>query len=322
MATLLSKQRVKQIQRNILDWYASNKRDLPWRRTKDPYHILVSEIMLQQTQVSRVIPKYEEFLRLFPTVNKLTIASSGDVIRAWKGLGYNRRALNLQRAARVIVDEHGGKVPSDLDALRKLPGIGRYTAGAIRNFAFGLDTPAVDTNVKQFLDHFVPIRQHHDEILPNPPFIKEGAPVFPSLGTRGLPAGRQGLGEISASRTENEYYDLAEQLMPKDKAMIWLHAVMDYSALVLKPNKTSGSTLRVEPRKSEPFVGSNRYLRGRIIDRLREKPETITQLYRGIAQPIDVEQQRFEALVTTLEAEGFLTRDKSTLRLVETTNRQ
>lgn len=277
MSHHLSKKKISTIQTTVLDWYKTNKRNLPWRSTRDPYHILVSEIMLQQTQVSRVIPKYEEFLKRFPTVGKLASVSSAEVIRAWKGLGYNRRALNLQRAARVIVGEHNGKVPSDLEALRELPGIGRYTAGAIRNFASGIDTPAVDTNVKQFLDHFVP---------------------------------------ASAARTENDYYDLAEQLMPEGKAREWLHAVMDYSALVLKSNKVTGSTLRVEPRKSEPFVGSNRYLRGRIIDRLRDQAQTASALFAAIAKPIDVEQGRFQALVTALQSEGFLTRKGRTLRLV------
>src|SRR3989338_10502041 len=152
----LRKKRVAEIQQTVLEWYEENRRQLPWRETTYPYKILVSEIMLQQTQVSRVIPKYHEFLTRFPTVNDLAAASPADVIRAWKGLGYNRRALNLQRAAQNIVRDHRGTLPANLDAIRSLPGIGRYTAGAIMNFAFGIDTPAVDTNVKQFIDHFVP----------------------------------------------------------------------------------------------------------------------------------------------------------------------
>ncbi len=297
--SLLTKQKIAQIQQNTLSWYATNRRDLPWRETTDPYKILVSEVMLQQTQVSRAIPKYGEFLTRFPTVATLAVALPGDVVRAWKGLGYNRRALNLLRAAQMIVNDHGGRVPSDLDALRKLPGIGRYTAGAIRNFAFGLNTPAVDTNVKQFIDHFVP------KILPNPPLQKEGVPGVPLFC-------KEGLGEISSGRSEANYYDIAQQLMPKNKAREWLHAVMDYSALVLKPLKIKdsalGSTRRVESRKSEPFVGSNRYLRGRIIDRLRDKPQRLDVLFMAIAQPIDVEKERFTALVANLQDEGFLIR--------------
>ncbi|MBI4185504.1 A/G-specific adenine glycosylase [Candidatus Berkelbacteria bacterium] len=298
----LSRQTIQSIQTRVLDWYRENKRDLPWRKIMDPYRILVSEMMLQQTQVARVIPKYENFLALFPTIAALAAAPSSDVIRAWKGLGYNRRALNLQRSAQQIVTLYDGRLPSDLKVLRSFPGIGRYTAGAIRNFAFGLDTPAVDTNVKQFLDHFVP----------NDP--KDSTPHHSPSGEVSSVKERASTPSI---RSENNYYELAQQLIPKGKAKEWLHAVMDYSALVLKPNQTSGSTLRVKPRKTEAFMGSNRYVRGRIIDWLRDKPQTRQALFTAIAKPIDLTEQRFDALLETLEQEGFLTHRQSTLRLVE-----
>src|SRR5580765_1307213 len=127
----------------LLTWYAANARDLPWRRTHDPYAILVSEVMLQQTQVSRVLPRYGEWLERWPTVEALAAASPADVIRAWQGLGYNRRALNLHRAARIVA-ERGW--PHDLT---ELPGVGRYTAAAVGNFAFGRDVLPVDTNVRR-----------------------------------------------------------------------------------------------------------------------------------------------------------------------------
>jgi A/G-specific adenine glycosylase len=127
----------------LLAWYAANRRDLPWRRTNDPYAILVSEVMLQQTQVERVIPRWVAWLDRWPDPASLAAASSGDVIRAWQGLGYNRRALNLHRAARAIA-ENGW--PKDLT---ELPGVGAYTAAAIRNFAHGEQVLPVDTNVRR-----------------------------------------------------------------------------------------------------------------------------------------------------------------------------
>ena len=125
----------------LLAWFGGNGRDLPWRRTRDPYAILVSEVMLQQTQVERVVPRYEEWLARWPMVEALAAAPAADVIRAWQGLGYNRRALNLHRAA-AIVAERGW--PADLT---ELPGVGRYTADAIRAFAFGEPVLPEDTNV-------------------------------------------------------------------------------------------------------------------------------------------------------------------------------
>ena len=129
------------VQERLLAWYAENGRSLPWRETRDPYAILVSEVMLQQTQVERVIPRWLEWLERWPDPASLAAASPGDVIRAWQGLGYNRRALNLHRAARAIA-EHGWP-----DDLTELPGIGPYTAAAIRNQAFGEAVLPVDTNV-------------------------------------------------------------------------------------------------------------------------------------------------------------------------------
>jgi A/G-specific adenine glycosylase len=127
----------------LLEWFAANERDLPWRRTRDPYAILVSEVMLQQTQVERVVPRYVAWLERWPTVEALAVTPIADVLREWQGLGYNRRALNLHRAA-AAVSARGW--PSDLT---ELPGVGAYTAAAIRNFAFGEDVLPVDTNVRR-----------------------------------------------------------------------------------------------------------------------------------------------------------------------------
>jgi A/G-specific adenine glycosylase len=137
--------------RNLLAWFRRHGRDLPWRRTRDPYQILVSEVMLQQTQVARVTEYWPRFLEQFPTVHHLAVAPPKRVRDAWDGLGYYRRAENLRRAARDVVTHHEGEVPRDIAVLRSLPGIGAYTAGAVASFAYELAEPAIDTNVARVL---------------------------------------------------------------------------------------------------------------------------------------------------------------------------
>ena len=132
-------------------WFARHGRDLPWRRTHDPYAILVSELMLQQTQVATVLPYYARWLEIFPTVRALAAAPEAEVLRAWEGLGYYARARNLHRAAKAIVEQHGGKFPRTLSEIAALPGVGRYTAGAVASFAFDLAAPIVDANVARVL---------------------------------------------------------------------------------------------------------------------------------------------------------------------------
>src|SRR5579859_1999356 len=138
----------------LLAWYELNKRDLPWRGDHDPYHVLVSEVMLQQTGVERVRPKYLDFLQRFPTLRALADASLGDVVRAWQGLGYNRRAVNLKRLADVVCRDHDGRMPASIPELERLPGIGRYTSRAIACFAFGAQVAVVDTNIRRILATF------------------------------------------------------------------------------------------------------------------------------------------------------------------------
>ena len=143
----------------LLDWYDRVKRDLPWRRTKNPYHIWLSEIMLQQTRVETVKGYYARFLDWFPAVADLANAPQEQVLKAWEGLGYYSRARNLQKAAQVIMSEHGGVFPSSYEAILALPGIGPYTAGAIGSIAFGLQEPAVDGNVYRVASRFFGIRE-------------------------------------------------------------------------------------------------------------------------------------------------------------------
>ena len=143
----------------LLEWYDSVKRDLPWRRTHDPYHIWLSEIMLQQTRVETVKGYYARFLERCPTVEALAAAPEEVVLKLWEGLGYYSRARNLQKAARTIMDDHGGVFPSDYESILKLSGIGPYTAGAIASIAFGIPVPAVDGNVYRVASRFFGVRE-------------------------------------------------------------------------------------------------------------------------------------------------------------------
>ena len=143
---------------DLLAWYRDVARDLPWRRTRDPYGIWVSEIMLQQTQVATVIPYWERWMARFPTAAKLAKAREDEVLKRWEGLGYYSRARHLQAAARMVVDHHGGQVPDTWDAVRRLPGVGDYTAGAILSIAFGQAVPAVDGNVLRVMSRIALVR--------------------------------------------------------------------------------------------------------------------------------------------------------------------
>ncbi len=191
--------RIREFQDRIFSWWERNARDLPWRRTRDPYRILVSEVMLQQTQVSRVLPKYEEFLHTFPTVGSLASASPAHILRLWKGLGYNRRALYLKRAAESVVTDYDGTFPQDEALLVKLPGLGRYTARALMVFAFEKDVAMVDTNIRQIITHFF----YNDQ-----------------------------------PQKDNVIQQTADALLPHGRSWDWHQALMDYGALALeKPKK-------------------------------------------------------------------------------------
>jgi A/G-specific adenine glycosylase len=170
--------------RRLLAWYATQARELPWRGQQDPYAIWISEIMLQQTRVETVIPFYDRWMRRFPTVSSLARAPERAVLKAWEGLGYYARARNLQRAARLIHARYADQLPSDVAALRELPGIGRYTAGAIASIAFGLDEAALDGNIRRVLARVFNFRQVADS--------PEGAQKLWELAAAQLPAGRAG----------------------------------------------------------------------------------------------------------------------------------
>lgn len=153
----------KNLQRRLLAWYSRRQRSLPWRETSDPYRIWISEIMLQQTQVDTVIPYYRRFMALFPNVRALARAPLSEVLKAWENLGYYSRARNIHAAARMIVERFGGRIPDTPDAIKTLPGIGDYSAGAILSIAYGKRLPAVDGNVRRILGRFFAIRRPVDD---------------------------------------------------------------------------------------------------------------------------------------------------------------
>jgi A/G-specific adenine glycosylase len=264
----------------VLTWFDTRGRALSFRASRDPYAILVSEVMAQQTQISRVEEAWSRFLGRFPSVAALAVASPADVVRAWQGMGYDRRALNLHRAARTIVAEHGGRVPRDVETLQRLPGIGPYTARAVASIAFGMPVGAVDTNARRVLGRAL-------------------------AGSVGLPAGAlQSAADASVAPAR-----------PSD----WTHAVMDVGAMFCRPARprceecplrpwcrfaaesqprrppepSAAESHRPRPPRTSaaesqpgrppqpspvraltPFTSTTRWLRGRIVDRLRETPGT------------------------------------------------
>ena len=239
----------------ILAWYAERGRPLAFRRTTDPYAILVSEAMAQQTQAARAAAFWERFMERFPTVAELAAATPAAVLRAWQGLGYDRRALALWRAARVIVTEHGGRVPMTVDELRALPGVGPYTARAVAALAFGAPVGAVDVNVRRVLGRIV-----------------AGSPD-----------------ELSSA----ELQETADAAVPPDRAGEWTHALMDIGATVCRaraprcedcparawcryaathPHDVATTASR-SAKRAAAFSSTTRWLRGRILDRLRLAPD-------------------------------------------------
>ncbi|HVG70594.1 MAG TPA: A/G-specific adenine glycosylase [Vicinamibacterales bacterium] len=188
--------------RRLLAWYQINGRDLPWRQTDDPYHILVSEVMLQQTQVDRVLPKYDEWLQKYPSLEALASAPIRDVTRTWRPLGYNIRPRRLHAIARESVARYGGELPSDHDTLLSFKGIGAYTAGAIRSFAFGQRAAILDTNVARVLFRI---------------FV--------------------GSGDIKAHAMRRQLWAIAEVMVPRKRVFDFNQALMDFGATICVARK-------------------------------------------------------------------------------------
>ena len=284
------------MQTDLLAWAERSRRDLPWRRTRDPWAVLISELMLQQTQVSRVATRWPDFLERFPTPSACAAASVGDVVRAWAGLGYNRRAVSLHRTAVAVVERHGGRLPGDLPSLLALPGVGPYVARAVLAFANEADVGVVDTNVARVLARAV--------------------------------AGRR-------VNTRAEAQAMADSLVPVSMGWVWNQAMLDLGALVCtrrrpacdrcplarRAPKGSGSCSweaagRPDPdpvegsvavgRRQGTFAGSDRQGRGRLVAALRRSPVPAPELATAAGWPRTVgDARRAQRIADSLVADGL-----------------
>lgn len=278
------------MQAAVLDWYAGSARDLAFRRTTDPWAILVSEVMAQQTQAARAAEHWQRFMAAYPTPAILAAASPADVIRAWRGLGYNRRAIALRAAATRIVEDHGGVVPDSLEALVALPGIGPYTARAVLAIAFGKPVAALDTNIRR---------------------------VVGRAFDRQRPA-------TSEPRAERDFQAVADGLIPSGRAATWTHALMDIGATFCRPRdphcdgcplapdcraraalEGPSSAIARHPTSKPPaprFESTTRWLRGRILDRLRDAPDGAWVAFAGPLGTHDMPAIRSELARLATEA--------------------
>jgi A/G-specific adenine glycosylase len=293
----------------LLAWYARQGRvHLPWRTTRDPYRILVSETMLQQTQVERVIPLYEAFVARFPTFEALAAAEAGDVVRAWRGLGYNSRAVRLHALASAVVARHGGALPQETAALRALPGIGAYTAAAVRAFAFDLDDAAVDVNVRRVI-HRVAFGVEH------PPRAGDG-----TLDTLAIAAVPRGAGHDWNSAM----MDLGATLCTARAPKCLVCPLRD--ACVAAPIDRAQLAERVRanaPKDAQakvPFERTARFLRGRIVDRLRDlvpgEALAIEALQQDLARIVPADRlHEIPDIVEALERDDIVMRIAQSVRL-------
>ncbi len=222
----MQKREITKFQKTIWDFYHAHKRAMPWRGEKDPYKVLVSEVMLQQTQVSRVLEKYPEFITSFPSVESLAKSSFSEVLRVWQGLGYNRRAKFLYQCAQVVVKKHKGIFPRDYETLLSLPGVGKGTAGSFLSFAYNIPVAFIETNIRRvYIHHFF---QDTEKI------------------------------------SDTDILPLVNQTLDRTNPREWYYALMDYGAhlksIVSNPNVKS-----THYTKQSIFKGSNREVRGAIL---------------------------------------------------------
>ncbi len=234
----------KRFIKEVWDYYKANGRNsLLWRKTKNPYHILISEVMLQQTQVDRVIPKYKSFLKKFPTIKALSKASLGEVLREWQGLGYNRRAKMLHECGKVIVGEYQGRFPTKYKELVELPGIGSYTAGAVLAFAYGEAIPIIETNIRTVVLHS---------------FFNDQTDV-----------------------PDAEIGKVVDRTLDKTNPREWYYALMDYGAYIKKEFGNPNSRSKHYTKQST-FKGSDREIRGAILRLLARGSYTRAQFLKQL----------------------------------------
>ena len=268
-----SSKKIHDFQKIVRDFYKKNGRhNLLWRKTKDPYKILVSEIMLQQTQVDRVIPKYKEWLEVFPTTKALASASKREVLLRWKGLGYNNRALRLQKTAQIIEKEFCGKFPKEYKTLLSLPGIGPATAGDLLAFAWNIPIPIIETNLRTvFIHHFFPKKQ-----------------------------------EVS----DREILHLIEKTLDTQNPREWYWALMDYGSH-LKHSGKDKNTQSKHYKKQSAFKGSNRELRSKILSVILERgPLTAKDVATHVVTSVATSPEAVSKNLETMTKEGIFRKTK------------
>lgn len=304
--TMTKSERIRTFTRTLFRWHRTHYRDMPWRNTRDPYRIFVSEIMLQQTQVDRVRKKYAEFLRKFPTVSALAKAPLADVLRVWSGLGYNRRARYLHECAKTVVRKYGGKFPDDFDTLRALPGIGPSSAAAVLAFAFDRDLPMIDTNIRRILVRVF--------------FGGKSAKTVRGR-TLGTNSSRSDLVPFPRTPSDKELYGLAKSLIPEGKGREWNYAMLDLGATLctarhhcddcpfMRLHGRVGDFQYKKPQKK--FAGSNRFYRGRILHALTRSARTPGSL----AAVVDLPVTQVRAILRSLAKEKLVVFSRERARL-------
>lgn len=278
----------------VLGWWASRPRDLPWRRTRDPWAVLVCEVMAQQTQVARVAERWPVFLERFPTAAACAAAPVADVLRLWSGLGYNRRAVALHRCAAEVVERHGGVLPADLDALLALPGVGPYTARAVAAFAYELDHGVVDTNTARVLARWA------------------GRP----LGARAVQEAADGAVPAGEAWAWNQaMLDLGAQVCRRRVPACEACPVADgcgWAAAGWPAPDPADGTHGVSVPQS-PFAGSDRQGRGRLVEALRRGPVPVAALAEAMGW--SAEPDRALRVADTVVADGLAVREDGAYRL-------
>lgn len=282
----------------VWDYYHDHGRDLPWRQTQDPYAIFISEVMLQQTQVARVLTQFPLFMAQFPDFATLASSATSDVLIRWQGMGYNRRALWLKRAAEKVITDFGGQLPRDPKILATLPGIGPNTAGSIAAFAFNQPTVFIETNIRRtFIYHF---------------FSPSSRPQWRDLDMNSQIDPSATLRMTNAGVSDQEILPLIKESLNRENPREWYWALMDYGANLVKttpnPNRRSKHYA-----KHSKFEGSKRQLRAEVLRQLIGGPLPADELQNGFNH----KSYDIIAILSELIGEGFLINDRGNYRLVE-----
>jgi A/G-specific adenine glycosylase len=257
---------ILKFQSKIYRYYMRHGRKFPWRETDNPYHIVVSEFMLQQTQTQRVLTKYKQFIDRFPEISVLAESSLKDVVKEWQGLGYNRRAMYLHKTAQKVVNEYNGCIPEDINILKTFPGIGDATSAAIAAFAFEKPVVLIETNIRAVYIYFF----------------------------------------FTGTVRDADIRPVVAQTVDCDSPREWYYALMDYGVMLKKRVKNPGRR-SAHYTKQKPFEGSNRQIRGKILQWLSTDSYTKNELIAKIG----ADSKRVSTILDQLEKEGFIVKDST-----------